>query len=234
MCSQLNGKKIGTKKLALDNTGNNTLNPLIEGFVALIEECDKFLNDDVSKYKRPDNELPHFYKKTDLMTFPFISKFLLFDIKHDQYEELKSILIELHREFDRCGVLAVRNKLEHKPRPKNKLDGFPTKSEIIIACDCIDTVFKIFVKKGVYPNVFLFNKFNTDKYNRKRCELQDYKGEIVEIKPTFEYVGNIPGYRQPQTISSIFTIGNSSEPLRFIYKESSEYLSFWKNFPRKK
>ncbi len=236
MCQQLNGHVIGTNEpLRFDNTGNNTLFPLTEGFVALMEICDKYISEGKEKYKRNEDEMPHFHLATDLITFPFLSKLLLFDIKFNQYEEVKAILIEFQREFSRSNVLSVRNRLEHKERPKNNVDGFPKKDEIIIACTCIETIFKKIIDKGIYPNIFLFKNSKTDKYNRKLYELEDYAGKVILIKPIPQFLGNnLPGYTKPQVISSIFTVGNSTEPLRFRHQESSEYLRFWKNFPRKK
>lgn len=236
MCSKLNGYIIGSNDpLRFDSTGQNTLFPLIEGFTALVEICDKYLSEGPEKYRRPDAQIPHFHEHTDLTIFPFLSSVLLFDIKQTQYEEIKSILIEIQREFTKNRILSVRNKLEHKERSKFNVDGFPTKKEIISACECIEVIFKKIVEKGIYPNVFLFKSSALDKYNRRKYELEDYAGKNIIIKPTAQFSAiHFPPFKSPQVISSIITIGSSNEFLRFKYEESSEYLAFWKDFPRKK
>lgn len=236
MCSKLNGHIIGSNEpLRFDATGNNTLFPLIEGFAALVDICDKLLLEDSNQYKRPANQIPHFHENDELSIFPFLHTFLLLDIKQSQYLEVKAILSELQKEFNKHGVLSVRNKLEHKERPKNNRDGFPDRNEIMTACDCINNVLKKIIESGIYPNVFLLKSKSTDRYNRNKYELEDYSNKSIVIKPIPQFSGNyLPRYKPPQVISSIITIGNSNELLRFKYEESSEYLKFWKDFPLKK
>lgn len=236
MCEKLNGQIMGQDEvLKLDNTGGNNLFGLIEGFSVLINLCDELLLGDKSLHQRPENELPHFHNKTELTTFPFQSKLFLFDIKQNTYNELKSIINELPKEFNRYKVASVRNRLEHKNKVKNRVDNFPNSNEIIEACECIEKVISKLINLGIYPNVFLFKKYTNDEYNRNSFELEDYRGKNILLKPLQQFSGSrLPKYKKPQVISSIINIGESSEPLRFTYHETSEYLKFWQNFPRKK
>lgn len=236
MCDKLNGYKIGSSDpLIFDNTGNNTLFPLVEGYAALNEMMKKYMADDASKYLRQESQIPHFHKNTELNIFPFLSSIFLFDIKAEQLEETKSAMMDLHRDFAKHNVLSVRNKLEHKERIKNNQILFPKKSEILAACDCIDRNVNMIVSKGLYPNVFLFKSSSRDGYNRKKYEFEDSQGNRVIVKPIPQFNGcHLPEYECPQIIAPIITVGNSSEPLRFRYQETSEYLRFWKDFPRKR
>jgi len=236
MCNKLNGHQVGSNEpLKLDNTGNNNLFGLIEGFTALIEVCDSLYLEGKNKYLRQESEMPHFHNKAELTTFPFPSKLLLFDIKPSNYSELKSILSALPKNFNKFKVASVRNRLEHKNRVKDRVDNFPTSKEILEACECIESTIKQIETAGIYPNVFLFKESSNDKFNRVSYSLEDWKGNTIKLKPLPQFSGSkLPGYKKPQVISSIINIGESCELLRFRYQESSEYLKFWKMFPRKK
>jgi hypothetical protein len=178
--------------------------------------------------------MPHFYNKTDLTSFPFVSKLLLFDIKERDWLNLK-MMSEITVKLNANNILSVRNRLEHKSRPKERSDNFPTKEEIIRACDCIEEVMKYIENNGIYPNVYLFKTMEVDTFNRRKYQLVDYRGKTIVIEPMPQYLGNkLPNIRQPQIISPIISIGNSCEPIRFRYQESSDYLKFWKHFPKKK
>jgi hypothetical protein len=236
MCDTLNGSKVGSgDPLRFDKSGNNTLFPLVEGFVALMNICDTYRSEERMKFSRDISEIPHFHQRTELTVFPFPSKVLLLDLKDSQYGELKSLMSELHREFAKNQVLSVRNRLEHKERGKKAADSFPTRDQILDAINAVESIFKILEEKGVYPNVFLFRSSIKDGYNRQIYEFEDSKGRIQVIKPIPQFIGcNLPDYEGPQLISSIFTIGNSGEQLHFKYQEQSEYLLFWKDFPKRR
>lgn len=230
MCEKLNGYELGSSgALILDNKGKNTLFPLTEGFTALMRICDGLLSEGANKYKRNDDQMPGFWHKAELISFPFESTIYLFDIKPSNYRTLNNLLLEIPKSFAKNGILSVRNRTQHKR------DDFPSQEEIIIACNAIETIVNKIEMSGIYPNVYLFKSTTIDKFNRVKYEYEDYKGRNISLQPTFEFLGSkLPGTRNPQIITSIFNIGDSHELLRFKYEESSNFLKFWKNFPRKK
>ncbi|MEZ0454432.1 hypothetical protein ABTW24_22765 [Sphingobacterium thalpophilum] len=230
MCDKLHGYQIGsTDPLIFDKEGKNTLFPLAEGFTALLGISESLLAEGSEKYKRKEEDMPSFWHKTDLISFPFESTIYLFDIKPSNFKLLTNLLAEIPKSFTKNKVLSVRNRTQHKR------DDFPSQDEILNACNCVeDIVCKIEVN-GIYPNVFLFKNTMIDKFNRTKFEYEDYKGRNITLQPTFEFSGSkLPGRRSPQIIVPILTIGNSQELLRFKFEESSSYLKFWKDFPRKK
>lgn len=230
MCEKLNGYPIGSgEKLELDNKGKNTLFPLIEGFAALLDICNSLLNEGAEKYKRSDNEMPSFWHKAELVTFPFESKIYLFDIKPSNFRTLSNIISEIPKSFSKNNVLSVRNRTQHKR------EDFPSQDEILLACNTIEEVVNKIELNSIYPNVYLFKCSTNDKFKRVTYNYEDYKGRNITLRPTFEYAGcKLPRPREPQIIIPIINIGNSQELLRFKFEESSSYLKFWKNFPRKK
>ncbi len=230
MCEKLNGHQIGSdEKLELDNKGKNTLFPLTEGFAALLDICNNLLIEGADKYKRNENEMPDFWHKAELVSFPFESKIQLFDIKPSNFKILSNLISEIPKSFSKNNVLSVRNRTQHKR------DDFPSQEEILAACNAVEDIVNKIEVNSIYPNVYLFKCTTIDKFNRVTFEYEDYKGRNIIIKPTFEFAGSkLPSSRKPQIIIPILNIGNSQELLRFKFEESSSYLKFWKDFPRKK
>ncbi|HXP52953.1 MAG TPA: hypothetical protein VN922_23615 [Bacteroidia bacterium] len=158
-----------------------------------------------------------------------MSKHLLLDIKTSNYEKLKLEIDEIPRRFSRFNVLSIRNQLVHKG------DTFPTKIEILEACNAIEETIGIMESIGLYPNVYLFMSAVTDKFNRRSIEFSDYKDRKSIVHPTIEFMGSkLPPLDAPQIFIPVLNIGDSQENMRFIYEENSEYLRFWRKFPRKK
>ena len=230
MCDKLHGYKVGSSDpLLFDNKGKNTLFPLTEGFTALNEICEALLEEGIDKYKRSQDEMPSFLNKAELVSFPFESKVYLFDIKPSNFKSLQNLLEELPKSFSQNNVLSVRNRTQHKR------EDFPSQEEILNACNCIENIINKIEINGIFPNVYLFKSTTIDKFNRVKYDYEDYKGRNITLQPTFAFSGsNLPASRNPQIIIPILNIGNSQELLRFKFEESSSYLKYWKNYPRKK
>ncbi|MDD3877204.1 MAG: hypothetical protein PHT69_11320 [Bacteroidales bacterium] len=230
MTQILNGYKLNDETvLTFDANGRNTLFPLIEGFTALFGTCDKYLNELRNENLRDVSELPRFIGKTELIDFPLLHKKLVFDIKQSSYQKIKQIGIQIPQEFNRSKVLSVRNALEHDR------EEFPLKQELIIACDCMRNSINEIYESGLFPNVFLFNSLSKDKHNRVLKTFEDYNGKKITIPELINYKGYpIPSSDSPLVIVPTITFLGTTEPLRIGYEENSEYLFYWRNYPRKK
>jgi len=230
MAGVLNGFEMSSgETLAYDKSGKNTLFPLVAGFDALISICNKLLKEGNETYKRPNIELPSFHGNDSIMVFPFMSKKMIFDISASDYEKFSALIQNVSKEFSKTQVLSIRNKLQHKR------DDFPAQQEILVACDSIDKVISILENSNVYPNVYLFESFHVDSYKRDEFTYRNYKDVEISVTPTPEYdLCDLPGYYDPQIIIPLIKIGASNNPLRFLYKERSDYQQFWKNYPRRK
>jgi hypothetical protein len=230
MTSTLNGYKLNDDtKLEFDSSGRNTLFPLIEGFSALFNICDSFLNEGQEKYKRDESEYPNFIGKTDLLDFPLNHKMLVFDIKNSSYLKIRELGLRLPIEFNKNKVLSVRNSLEHDR------EEFPQKNDLINACNCIGKLVEELKISGLFPNVYLFKSLFKDKHNRILRTFEDYNGRLITIPEIINYKGYpFPGSEFPQVIVPFLSFPESMEPLRVKYEENSEYLFYWQNYPRKK
>ena len=230
MCDKLEGQIVGSNDpLRFDKNGKNTLFPLTEGFSALIQVCDEIISTRDEKYIRSESELPSYYNKADFTSFPFLHKILLLDLKTSDYKSISQNISSISSTFNKYQVLSIRNRLQHKR------DDFPNTDEILQACHAIEEIVTKLEINSLWPNVYLFTKFNIDKYNRPSNSFEDYKGRKINVNPTSEFIGsNLISNRVPQIILPGIHIGNSLEVLRIQYQEPSEYLKYWKGYPLKK
>ena len=230
MTEILNGYKLNEEtELIFDSNGKNTLYPLVEGFTALFGICDALLNEDKEKHKRNEAELPRFIGKTNLIDFPLFHDILLLDIKTSSYQSIREIGLKLTTEFNKNKVLSVRNSLEHDR------DDFPLKSDLINACDCLQNTIEDIKISGIFPNVYLFKSLIKDKHNRVIKTFEDYSGKEITISELINYKGYpVPSTDNPIVILPTINFPETIEPIRFKYEENSEYLFYWKNYPRKK
>ena len=229
MTERLNGYDLNEDtKLLFDSGGKNTLFPLVEGFRALFGICDSYL-DDTTKHEREKAEMPRFLGKTNLIDFPLMHSALVIDIKRSCYQNIREIGLSIPSEFGKNKVLEIRNSLEHDR------DDFPLKSNLIKACECISKSINRLYQSGLYPNVYLFSSLNKDKYNRVLKTFEDYNSREIVISELINYKGYpIPSSDSPIVIVPEITFPDTKEPLRIKYEENSEYLFYWRNYPRKK
>lgn len=230
MTETLNGFKLNDETvLEFDSNGRNTLYPLIEGFTALFSICDSYLNGNKEQFKRDVLEFPNFIGKTNLLDFPLNHKFLIFDIKTNSYIKVREIGLKLPTEFNKHKVLSMRNSLEHDR------EDFPLKNDLINACDCISKLVDELKINGLFPNVYLFKSLFKDKHNRVVRTFEDYNGRQISISEIINYKGYpTPSSASPIVIVPAISFPESTEPLKIKYEENSEYLFYWKNYPRKK
>lgn len=214
--------------LEFDISGKNTLFPLVEGFSALVKICDK-ISEEEKNHLRSQNNFPSFYQNDPLKFFPFEHKIFLLDIAFSDYQKIRKILEIIHSEFGKGNIINIRNRLQHKR------DDFPVQDEILKAINSIEKCFSILENEGIYPDVFLFKKAETDLYDRTLVSLVNYKGKEITIFKNKELNGSyIPPLSLPVVIIPSIKLGLTNHPVTFLYKEQSDYQSHWKNFPRKK
>lgn len=229
MTEKLNGYKLNQDLiLTFNSNGQNTLFPLVEGFRALFDICDK-INIEDPVYLKCKDVLPRFIGNTSLINYPLRHTFLFLDIKNSSYLKLRETALNLANDFNKYKVLATRNALEHDR------DEFPQKDEIISACDCIDKSISKLIEVGLYPNVYLFESLAKDKHGQVIKTFVDYNGKDIAISELINYKGYpTPSSDSPIIIVPEVSFPDSSEPLRVKYEESSEYILYWKNYPKRK
>lgn len=226
----LNGYKINEDTcLEFKRDGNNTLYPLIEGLKIVFKVCDNILDlGDKSKYIRSENELPHFYGKADIISFPFHHKILLLDISSNSYAQLRQIAFDMTQDFAQKSILSIRNTLEHD-RAK-----FPTKTDLLRLIECLRKHMEK-VEINLFPNIYFYSSTYTDNYQRTTYTFKDYKNRAISYTQLTNYDGSDSfKLNAPLIINPILHFKDSTLPIIFEYTEFSDYYSMWRNYPLKK
>ena len=150
MASCLNGKSIGSNPpLIFDESGKNTLYPLIQGFTLLAKMCEEFIEHGESRL-RSKNELPHFYGKTDMQLFPFIHKEFILDLCEYDHNQIIEFLRKITLELEKGNISKIRNQIDHK-----RVD-FPNKEEIKCAIVSVDSIIREAENLGVIPLIYTY------------------------------------------------------------------------------
>lgn len=215
--------------LKFDTSGKNTLFPLITGFSALTKICDKLIESQDEKYKRPKQELPFFYQKDPLRLFPFEHRIFVLDIFPSDYQSIKEIIDTIPSELNKGDIMNIRNRLQHKR------DDFPIQEEIVSSISAIEKCFAMLENEGLYPDVYLHKSTQLDEFKRTKFSLVNYKGKEFQYYSTPELIGS----KTPNSVNPLITIpsikiGLTNRPITFEYMEKSKYQTYWKDYPKKK
>jgi len=230
MASRLSGRRYGSNEpLQFDPGGKNTLYPLIQGFAVLAELCRSVADGDRNEMRRPDSQLPGYHGETDVQLFPFLHTSLILDLAEEDCERVMVLLANVTTTLEAAQVHGIRNRLEHK-RP-----GFPSREEIVEACNAAADTVKEMETSGLSPLVFLYSGAASDRYGRATVTLEDYRGRKIEVRrPSQHTLCGLPHLEIPQIVVPSMHVGDSSEPMRFAYMESSEYADLWRGYPKRR
>lgn len=230
MAEKLSGTCIGDTKLDFDPAGKNTLFPLVIGFDILANHCKGMLNER-DKFLRCDLEIPSFTKFSKLQLFPFSHKALILDLREKDREKLLELLKETNQLLTRAQICSVRNRIEHA-RSENE---FPTKDEIENACAAIKIAVKNLLDYGVCPSIHYFAGMVSDEYKREICKYKDSMNNEVSLLTSTQFDDcGLPEYEKSMIIVPLLHIGDSVEPMRFGFKERSNYTEMWSNYPKRR
>lgn len=220
-----------SEPVSYNPNGVNTLFPLIYGFRLLALFCEKILGENSPSHKRPPYQFPRFYEKTNLQTFPFLSKMLIFDLKESSTARILETLKNITSELESGNVSNVRNRLQHN----RKSEEFPKQEEIDKACGAISSAISKMEKSGICPLVYFRQSSSTDSYDRTAIVLQDYKGRTITLRRPFEFSSSIKiGTKNAVIVTPWLHVKNSSHPLYFAFVESSDHLEMLKDFPKRR
>ncbi|MNI51921.1 hypothetical protein D3C73_1066710 [compost metagenome] len=85
---------------------------------------------------------------------------------------------------------------------------------------------------GVLPSIYLYSGMNTDKYGRGYDTLVNFEGKKIEIFKQNQFKSKLPNNKVPQIIFPSIRLEDSIEPIRFAYKDDSDFVEMWKDFPK--
>ncbi|HCX89684.1 MAG TPA: hypothetical protein DHT43_04015 [Deltaproteobacteria bacterium] len=230
MVSRLNGLQLGSNEpLEFNAEGKNTLYPLVQGFTVLAELCSELIEGRNGDLRRPENEFPGYYGKTEVELFPLLHKALILDLRKGDCDRIIGLLREITATFEKFQVCNIRNRIEHR-RP-----DFPSQEEIERACGAVtDTVNKM-EAAGVCPLIYLYSGRTVDQYGRNIVMFKDYRGrQIIVNRPSQYSLCRLPSLHWPQIIVPWVHIGDSVELLRFQFEEISDYVKMWRGYPKRR
>ena len=228
MANTLNNELTDKDNIEYDPSGKNTLYPLIRGFKILADICKKLIAEE-EKRKRSEKDLPRYYGKTDIVTFPFLHKNLLLDIKQNERELLINYLEEISNDLERTQISNIRNKISHK-RSK-----FPKRDEIIESVSEVSKIIDKMENFGICPLVYLFDKSIDDQFNRTKIILSNYRAKKNEIHMPSQFVApNMPSTNSALILIPELHMRDSNENISFNFLETSDHVEMWKDYPKRK
>ncbi|MBO9604994.1 MAG: hypothetical protein J7639_03545 [Paenibacillaceae bacterium] len=213
------------EKIVYDENGKNTLYPLIQGFKLLADQVNKAIINEV-QYIRSPGEFPSFYGRSNINKFPFLHNILLLDLSPEDIKNTVYLFELITHELTSANVCSVRNKIEHKR------DDFPTTEEIEQACAALERITRKMQDAGVLPTIYLYSGLYKDEYGRGYDKLVNHEGDKIEIFTQNQYRSKLPSNNVPQIVVPSIRLNKSIEPLRFAYKEDSDFVNMWIDFPK--
>jgi len=229
MTKVISGERLGSNDpVSFDSRGRNTLYPLTQGFAILANKCTDVLAEP-EKLLRPKSDLPGFLGRTDLVSFPLMHTALVLDVRAAESSEVIRLLKEVTATLEGSQVHATRNSIEHNRSP----DDFPAQEQILACCAAMEAVVRSLETSGMYPLVSYAHKYQQDSFNRGTVEYKDYLGRIarVLIPAKCDFCG-LPSEDVPQVVVHVLRVGDSSNPVRFAYRETSGFTELWNDYPK--
>jgi hypothetical protein len=214
-----------TKRVPLDPSGKNTLDPLAAGFATLAELLEG-LQDEEEALRRPTSDLPSWARYSTYEVFPFAHTVPWLDLTTESRNVIVDAVRSVPQVLSRNDVTRVRNQVAHRR------DDFPTGNEVHRVTTALRELVNHLEDTGVLPNVYIREQRRTDLYGRALVTMRDYSGRTVQIAWPSE-IGRtgVPSLAGPQTIITCSVISGTAEPLRFRIEEDSEYRRMWAKWP---
>jgi hypothetical protein len=215
--------------LLLSAGGDNTLFPLVAGFLALAQKSSDLLQH-ATKYEKQEVLMAHYSHDSTLQIFPYRHDRFLFDACRAELDKVINLLQSSSSSLQRSSVIAVRNGVIHTK------EKFPTKSEIDTCCDTLRETVQALEDTGLVPTVFTTVRVHDDAFRRQEVTSVNYGDRHLKWSPSpaLHVIKTLPSLRAPQVIVPSFHLPNTDEPLRFSAEEDSEYRDMWRNYPRRK
>ena len=208
--------------------GRNTLWPLVEGFAALAGLNER-LAPEKSAHRRPSASLPGYAGKSKTVHFPWLHSVAYYDLSTTGVQAFNDHLRWITKRLNDAAVGDVRNRTGHERR------DFPSGDELLLAAAAIQDVTASMESVGSVPLVRYVARQTRDRYNRTVSGMVDYAGRTLELRSETVVVYNPwPQLRQPTVVIPSLYISGMDQPLRFAYRENSEFTEMWSNYPKRR
>ncbi len=227
--SLLNGAiEIGGDPLQLDDSGRNTLFPLIVGLTALARRVREVVQDPTSQEK-PAVLLAHYAASSTLQLYPYRHYSFACDISFTELSAALTLISEVSSALQSEPVLQVRNRLDHKS------ENFPSREEMLRCADVLRTQIGSLEDAGFIPIVYVTKSVTFDRFNRELVTSVDYSGREYSwfASPSMHAIRMLPDLREPQLLVKSISMPHTAEPARFRMQEISEFTEMWKDYPKR-
>jgi len=215
--------------LELSPAGDNTLFPLVAGFLALTQRSSELLQSE-AKYRKPEVLLARYTHGTTLQVFPYKHQRFLFDACKEELKETIDLLRTSGSSLRQSSVIAVRNGVIH---PKQK---FPTRADIDSCSVTLRETVQALERAGLVPTLFATVKVEDDGFGRHEITSVNYGDRHLKWSPSpaLHVIKSLPSSRDPQVIVPSLHLPDTAEVLRFRVEEDSDYREMWRNYPRRR
>jgi hypothetical protein len=227
--SELSGiLEIEGQPVKLDDSGRNTLFPLIVGFKALINKTSAVVRES-SRFLKDPVFLAHYSGSTTLQVFPYRHSHFACDLAPADLERTLTLIENVSTSLQKGPVMLVRNRIDHKT------ETFPSKQEFQRCCEMLEIQVNNLEDAGLIPIVQVTKSIVADRFNRQRVISVDYAGRefVWFVSPSIHAIRPLPRLDEPQLLVKSLFIPGTGEPARYRMQEVSEFTEIWKDYPKR-
>lgn len=213
--------------LELDENGDDTLYPLLQGFKALTEKADNIYSEK-DKYLKKPNRLPWGYD-SKIFYYPFKHELLVCDLSVEVFEDCKMEINGIYQGLTNSNLLGIRNSTSHK----RKVDKFPSMKSFNDFFDIIEKIIDKIIDLGLFPVVYNSTSLSLDRYGRKVVYLKDFENNRFNYYSSENDYYPKPFFRDPHIVVPLVKLRGFDKGLIFTLREKSSYTDMWTDFPKK-
>jgi len=220
----------GDVTVAWNVNGENALGTLVRYLRETAEWVKSLPGRSRDELLRPDRDLPHFADDKDLR-FPFRHTALWADSDRAELQRYADILASIVKLVEESEPSAVRNGLDHF----READRFPPPDKLLGCVVRLSQALELADVHRFLPKVFWLFGRKGNRYGSAEYEFRDYAGrQVVAYGPALVSGIYNFSYDYAYILAPGNLLGMPNSSLAFEVKESSEYSSYWENYPRRR
>lgn len=222
------GQGTGDLEYVWSSDGKNTLGCLL-ACLDLTVKWMKGLNEALRVPLRVA-DMPHFADR-DKRIFPYRHKALWANAEPQELTAYTKTFDAVAMAVKRSKLPAIRNGLDHK---RSKED-FPSIADMKEFCLQLQTALQLSDQTRLYPKVYWKARFEEGQFGQTAQTFRDYKGGTVTLRgPSVLAVSPPIRWNCPHVIAPGNLLGYPNGEIVFTFREVSEYMQLWGNYPRHK
>lgn len=217
-------------ELLWNSNGENPLGTLLRYLRAAADWIRGLPDRNRDDLLRPDEDLPHF-ASTKNLPFPFRHTALWADadpVELRRYMELFGRITKLIEESELAGV---RNGLDHF----READRFPSTDKLLACVARLREALDLADLHRYFPKLFWLFGRKGNRFGSVEYEFRDHDGRSTStFGPSLVSGLSQSMYRGAYLLAPASLLGSPNSALVFEFHETSEYSSYWENYPRRR